>query len=147
MEVNHLIDSVGEYGRMCMFVLETADVIPLTVRLVSTRQVSESRKCVHSNLHTHCLMLPESFQSCHLGKGLEKSIPVAMLLSASGLEIAFFFFFFFFYKNSLPNRPPSDPIGLFEQKPESPQNQHALQVVLRLFLFIHMGKCALTSIV
>lgn len=98
MEVNHLIDSVGEYGRMCMFVLETADVIPLTVRLVSTRQVSESRKCVHSNLHTHCLMLPESFQSCHLGKGLEKSIPVAMLLSASGLEIAFFFFSFFLQK-------------------------------------------------
>jgi len=38
----------------------------------------------------------ESFRSCHLGKGLEKSIPVGMLLSASGLGIDFPFFFFFF---------------------------------------------------
>jgi len=37
----------------------------------------------------------ESFRSCHLGKGLEKSIPVGMLLSASGLGIDFPFFFFF----------------------------------------------------
>lgn len=52
-----MIDIVGGYGRMCMFVLETADIIPLTVGLVSTRQISESWKCVHSNLHIHCLTL------------------------------------------------------------------------------------------
>lgn len=41
---------------MGMFISETAGVISLTVGLVSTCQISEIRKCVHSNLHTHCSM-------------------------------------------------------------------------------------------
>lgn len=51
------IEIVAEYGKICIFIFETAGVIPLTVGLVSTRQISDFQKCVPSYLHTHCLTL------------------------------------------------------------------------------------------
>lgn len=127
-----MTDIVGGYGRTRVYVLETVDVIPWTVGLVSTHQISECWKCVHGNLHTHYLMLRR------VSKGLEKSFPVGMLLSASSLGIP-----------PLSPPVPSQIDSLLTQlvrlnrNHKSPQYQHALQVGLRL-LFIHMGEMLLS---
>lgn len=51
-----------------------------------------------------------------------------------------------FYESSLPNWQPADPTD-FAGNHKRPQNRHGFQLVLKLFLFRHTGKCALKETV